>query len=222
MWLARGYKDIFTDGTINFDKADASTVYKVEASQFVQLFQSGSQKFLEGTPNTLTIVRSGLADKELKIEIKVSGIDDIVSQLTFENPEVEVVQNNLVVSLPVGDNILPLTYQTSNLSNGLEINFELIDAGQAPPLENQYDISHRLDYVALSEPILVQSFNDIVSGSPQIHGDFVEGSELSVDTSSISTIAEGEVTYEYKWLKNGELIASTNTYSIEPEDVVHY
>ena len=174
---------------------------------------------MEGTPNTLTIVRSGLADKELKIEIKVSGIDDIVSQLTFENPEVEVMQNNLVVSLPAGENILSLTYQTSNLSNGLEINFELIDAGEVPTLETQYDISHRLDYVALSEPILVQSFNDIVSGSPQILGDFVEGSELSVDTSSISTIAEGEVTYGYKWLKNGELIATTNTYSIEKEDV---
>ena len=129
------------------------------------------------------------------------------------------MQNNLVVSLPAGDNILPLTYQTINLSNGLEINFELIDAGEVPSLETQYDISHRLDYVALSEPILVQSFNDIVSGSPQIRGDFVEGSELSVDTSSISTIAEGEVTYGYKWLKNGELIASTNTYSIKPEDV---
>ena len=95
----------------------------------------------------------------------------------------------------------------------------MIDAGKVPSLETQYDISHRLDYVALSEPILVQSFNDIVSGSPQILGDFVEGSELSVDTSSISTIAEGEVTYGYKWLKNGELIASTNTYSIKPEDV---
>ncbi|MDA7776524.1 putative Ig domain-containing protein, partial [Alphaproteobacteria bacterium] len=219
MWLARGSRDSFSDGTINFDKADAATVYKVEASQFVQLFQSGSQKFLEGTPNTLTIVRSGLADKDLKIEIEVSGIDDIASQLIFANPDVEVMQDSLIVTLSAGDNILPLTYQTSNLSNGLEINFELIDAGDVATLETQYDISHRLEYVAISESILVQSFNDIVSGGPQIIGDFVEGSELSVDTSSISTIADGEVTYQYNWLKNGELIASTNTYSIEPEDV---
>ena len=78
---ARGQRHL-TDETINFDKADASTVY-VEASQFVQLFQSGSQKFLEEL-QIPTIVRSGLADRELKIEIKVSGIDDIVSQLTLK------------------------------------------------------------------------------------------------------------------------------------------
>ena len=171
---------------------------------------------MEGTPNTLTIVRSGLADKELKIEIKVSGIDDIASQLTFENPKVEVMQNNLVVSLPAGENLLSLTYQT-NLSNGLEINFELIDAGEVPTLETQYDISHRLDYVALSEPILVQSFNDIVSGSLKYS---VLLRVLSCRwTHPLFLLLLGEVTYGYKWLKNGELIATTNTYSIEKEDV---
>ena len=55
------------------EPVDASIVYKVEASQFVQLFQSGSQKFLEGAPNTLTIVRSGSANNDLKIEVKVNA-----------------------------------------------------------------------------------------------------------------------------------------------------
>ena len=219
MWLAKGYKDMYLDGRINPDKADAATVYKVEASQIVQLYQTGLDKFLEGSQNEFTLVRSGSTSNELKVEIEVDGIDSLSSNIAFNDSSIEISGKNFFVTLVPGQKVANISYKTQSLSNGSELEFKIVDSSQPDLSDNLIDNSHRLDYVAVSNSISAQSFNDIISGSPEFIGNFIDGSVLSVDKTSVASIADGEISYSYKWLKNGNFVSSDESYLLSKQDI---
>ena len=210
---------MYLDGRINPDKADATTVYKVEASQIVQLYQTGLEKFLEGSQNEFTLVRSGPTTNRLKVEIEVGGIDSLSSNIAFNDSSIEISGKNLFVTLVPGQKVANISYKTQSLSNGSELEFKIVDSSQLVLSDNLTDNSHRLDYVAVSNSISTQSFNDIISGSPEFNGDFIDGSELSVDKTSVASISDGEISYSYKWLKNGNFVSSDEDYVLSKQDI---